>query len=106
MAGGLASRGPHPLDATAWYAVGLAIGGHLGSSTEPVIVGKQAFGEFYATQRFNHTDLRAILVNRIVLGNRVIDHERISGILDEPFDVAVVYEIANGLIQRTWTFAA
>ncbi len=73
---------------------------------EPVIVGKQAFGEFYATQRFNHTDLRAILVNRIVLGNRVIDHERISGILDEPFDVAVVYEIANGLIQRTWTFAA
>lgn len=39
VAGGLASRGPHPLDATAWYAVGLAIGGHLGSSTEPVIVG-------------------------------------------------------------------
>ncbi len=74
--------------------------------SEPVIVGKQAFGEFYATQRFNHADLHAILVNRMVLGSRVIDHERISGVQDKPFDVAVVYEVANGLIQRTWTFAA
>ncbi len=73
---------------------------------EPVIVGKIALGEFYATQRFNDAGLHAILVNRILLGNRVIDHERISGVQDMPFDVAVVYEVANGLIQRTWTFAA
>jgi hypothetical protein len=38
------------------------------------IVGKEAFGEFYATQRFNHVGLHAELVSRMVLGSKVIDH--------------------------------
>lgn len=75
-------------------------------AVEPILVGKIAFGNFYATQRFNRTGLYAEVVNRIVLENRVIDHERISGVSDRPFEVAIVYEVVNGQIQSTWTFAA
>jgi hypothetical protein len=73
---------------------------------EPAISGKAALGEFYATQRFNHARLHAELLGRMVLGSRIIDHERISGVRAQPFEVAVVYEVADGLIQRTWSFAA
>jgi Uncharacterized conserved protein len=75
-------------------------------AVEPTIVGKEAFGKFYATQRFNHAGLHAELVNRMVLGSKVIDHERISGVREQPFELAVVYEVINGLIQCTWSYAA
>ncbi|SPE35565.1 conserved hypothetical protein [Burkholderiales bacterium] len=74
-------------------------------NVEPVIVGKTAFGDFYAKNRFNRQGLHAELLNRMVLGNRVIDHERISGVRDQPFEVAIVYEVAGGLIQCTWFYA-
>ena len=72
----------------------------------PAIAGKPAFGAFYATQRFNRANLHAELVKRMVLGNKVIDHERITGARDQPFEVAVVYDVAGGLIQCTWSFEA
>ena len=75
-------------------------------AAEPAITGKQAFGQFYATQRFNHVGLYAELLNRMVLGRKVIDHERISGVRGQPFEVAVVYEVVNGLIQCMWSYAA
>ena len=46
----------------------------------PAIVGKKAFGDFYATQRFNHAKLHAELRGRMAFGSKVIDHERISGV--------------------------
>jgi hypothetical protein len=70
------------------------------------IVGKAALAEYYATQRFNLPGLHAELVNRMLLGNKVIDHERISGVRERPFDVAAVYEVANDLIRTAWFFAA
>lgn len=75
-------------------------------AVEPAIIGKEAFGKFYATQRFNHVGLRAEIVNRMILGNKVIDHERISGVRESPFEVVVVYEVINGLIHCTWFYAA
>ena len=75
-------------------------------AVEPVFVCKEAVGRFYAAQRFSHVGLHAALVNRIVLGNKVIDHERISGVREQPFEVAVVYEVSNGLIVCTWSYAA
>jgi hypothetical protein len=75
-------------------------------ASEPTLVGKPAFAEFYATQRFNKLGLHAELVNRMVLGNTVIDHERITGVREQPFEVAVVYQVANGLIQCTWSYMA
>ncbi len=73
-------------------------------STEPVLDGKQALREFYATQRFNKPDLHARLINRMALGNIVIDHELITGVSDEPMEMAAVYEVKNNLIQHIWFY--
>jgi len=75
-------------------------------SLEPALRGRAQFAEFYATQRFNREGLRAEILNRMVLGPRVIDHERIFGVRDAPFEVAVAYEEGGGLIVRMHTFAA
>ncbi len=74
-------------------------------STEPALSGKVQLSEFYSTQRFNLPGLRAEIVNRIVLGSKVIDHERIWGIRDHPIEVAAIYEVVEGLIARAWFFA-
>jgi hypothetical protein len=73
-------------------------------AAEPSITGKAALAEYYAANRFNLPRLHADLVHRIVLGNRVIDHERIHGVRDEPFEVAAIYEVADGKIQAAWFF--
>ena len=74
-------------------------------ATGPAIAGKAAFAAFYASQRFCLPGLRAEIVNRVVLGDKVIDHERIFGVRDAPLEVAVVYAVEGGLIRRVWTFA-
>ena len=73
-------------------------------ATEPVISGKAALGDYYAANRFNNPGLRAELLHRIVLGDRVIDHERIHGMRDQPFEVAAVYQVVNGKIEEAWFF--
>ncbi len=74
---------------------------------EPVIVGKAAMAEHYATKRFHLPGLHAALVKRMVVGNKVIDHERISGIGDAAVDAAVVFEVnPQGLICKVWFFGA
>ena len=75
-------------------------------ASAPAISGKAQFAEFYASQRFCLPGLRADIVNRMVLDNKVIDHERIFGVREQPLEVVVAYEIANGLIERVWAFAA
>ena len=41
------------------------------------------------------------VVHRIIIGNRIIDHEKVNReINDEPFDAIAIYEIENNLIQR------
>lgn len=45
----------------------------------------------------NHTTV----LHRIIIGDRVIDHERVQRSPDTaPFDALAIYEIRNGLIQR------
>jgi len=77
-------------------------------STEPIISGRVELARFYSTQRFtqrfNLPGLHAEIVNRIALGNKVIDHERILGIRDTPFEIAAVYEVVGALIERVWFF--
>jgi hypothetical protein len=74
-------------------------------SIEPSISGKVELASFYAAQRFNLTGLRAEIVNRIVLGNKVIDQERVWGVRDTPIEVVAVYEVTGELIERVWFFA-
>jgi hypothetical protein len=71
---------------------------------EPSISGKAALSAFYATQRFHLPALHAELVGRLVLGNKVFDHERIFGVQPEPFEIVVAYEIKDSLIAKMWSF--
>jgi hypothetical protein len=75
-------------------------------ATEPGIRGKEQLREFYAAQRFNRPLLRAEIVNRIVVGNKVVDHERVFGVQDAALEVIVAYDVVDGLIRRAWMFAA
>ncbi len=74
-------------------------------ASEPAVTGKAALGEFYATQRFNLPALHADLLGRIAMGNKVVDHEKIHGVRDAPFEAIAVYEVSAGLIARAWFFA-
>jgi hypothetical protein len=73
---------------------------------EPVMNGKAAMAAYYAEHRFKLPALHAELVNRMVLGNKVVDHERITGLRDQPFEAAVVFEVTGGLISKVWFFNA
>jgi hypothetical protein len=72
-------------------------------STEPAIVGMEKLREVYKA-RFSSTGLHADIVNRIVIGNKVIDHERVVGIEKNPVEAVAVYEVADDLIQVVWFF--
>jgi hypothetical protein len=74
-------------------------------SATPSISGKLQLAEFYSTQRFNLPGLRAEIVNRIVLGDKVIDHERVWGVRDRPIEVAAIYQVVGGLIEHVWFFS-
>ncbi len=73
---------------------------------QPAISGKAELARFYSQQRFHLPGLRADIVNRTVLGNKVIDHELIWGVREQAFEVAAVYDVRDGLIQAVWHFAA
>ncbi|GKV75385.1 steroid Delta-isomerase [Pectobacterium carotovorum subsp. carotovorum] len=70
----------------------------------PSMVGKEALREFYVNSRFNNPKLRAELVSRTVLGNKVFDHELIHGLAAEPIESVAVFEVDNGLINTAWFF--
>ena len=74
-------------------------------ATDPVLRGKQALADFYATNRFCHAGLRAEILHRMVMGNIVTDHERIHGLPIGPMEVILTYEVQGNLIRRAWSFA-
>ena len=73
-------------------------------ATEPVLIGKAALAEFYAANRFNLPKLRAEVINRMILGNKVVDHERITGLGEAVREAVAVYEVVNGSIRTVWFF--
>ena len=73
-------------------------------STEPALAGKAQLAKFYAENRFNLPRLHAEILSRMVLGNKVIDHERITGLQAEAIEAVAVYEVVDGVIQRVWFF--
>lgn len=72
-------------------------------SIEPAITNKAELKEFYGANRFMAPNLHAEVINRMELGNKVIDHERITGLPKSPFECVVIYEVQDGLIQRVWS---
>ena len=73
-------------------------------ATDPVLSGKAAFGEHYAKNRFNLPNLHARLVNRIVSGNIVVDHEEITGLPQPNLAAVAVYEVIDDRIRTVWFF--
>jgi hypothetical protein len=70
---------------------------------QPTTKGKQQLREVYR-QRFAAANLHAEILSRIVMGSKVIDHERIVGIRDVPIEALAVYEVRAGLIRTVWFF--
>jgi hypothetical protein len=68
---------------------------------EPAIVGQAKLREVY-TARFSAPNLHAEILSRMVLGNKVIDHERVRGIKETPIEAVAAYEVEDGLIARVW----
>ncbi|GKW22511.1 nuclear transport factor 2 family protein [Pectobacterium polonicum] len=73
-------------------------------SETPSMEGKEALREFYVNNRFNNPELRAELVSRTVLGNKVFDHELIHGLSVEPIESIAAFEIEQDLIKTAWFF--
>ena len=71
-------------------------------ATETGLVGKAALAAHYAQHRFNLPHLHAAIVGRLVMGNKVVDHERITGVREQPFDGMAVYEVVDGTIRTVW----
>ncbi len=74
-------------------------------SLEPVLSGRAAFAAHYAARRFHMASLHAEILQRIVLGNKVIDHERVSADGEATREVIAAYEIRGGFIARVWFLA-
>ena len=68
----------------------------------PFIVGRAALAAHYRDNRFSLPDLHARLVNRMVFGNKVIDHELVAGVPGAPLDVAAIYEVSEAGISKVW----
>ncbi len=68
-----------------------------------ILDGKPAFAAFYARERFSRSGLRAEIVDRIVMGNTIIDHELIHGLADEAVEMAVMFVIEHGLIATVFS---
>jgi hypothetical protein len=70
----------------------------------PVFSGIDALRRDYAEYFARVRELHCELVNRMVLGDRVLDHERVSGD-GEPFEAVAIYEVRDGLIRKVWFVA-
>ncbi|WP_299996354.1 nuclear transport factor 2 family protein [uncultured Cedecea sp.] len=70
----------------------------------PSITGKESLREFYVNNRFNNPKLKAELISRMVMGNKVFDHELIQGLSDQPLESVAVFEVTNGLISTAWFY--
>ena len=50
--------------------------------------------------------LKAELISRTVVGNKVFDHELIHGLGEQPLENMAVFEVREGLIQSAWFYSA
>jgi hypothetical protein len=69
--------------------------------------GTAALRERFAA-RFQEPNLHAVLLHRIVAGDIVIDHERVTRTFPEgpgTIELVMIYEVKAGRIARAWTMA-
>ena len=87
------------LDAyVACYAPDIIVAGLNGDITER---GRDALRARYAKAFATFPENKATLINRIAVGNTVIDHEDVSrGPGKEQFQIIAIYTVKNGTIAR------
>ena len=92
----------HDLDAfSATYADDIVV--YRFPSMKLVLQGRAALERFYREQRFNMPELKAEVVSRMCHGNKIIDHERITGLAEgETVRAVAIYEVRDVLIRRVW----
>lgn len=73
-------------------------------ATEPVLSGKPAFAAHYAKHRFALPGLHAELVDRLVCGSTVVDHERITGLQEDVVEAIAVYRVSGAHIRAVWFY--
>ncbi len=67
-----------------------------------MIKGKEQLKSSYQ-ERFEVLNVHADIQNRIVIGNKVIDNEHVTGLEKDTIKKAVaIYETENNLIKRVW----
>lgn len=69
-----------------------------------VVRGRDALRTHYAENVFTKAGVRAEVISRQVLGNKVVDHERTYGLADRPMEFIVAYEVENALIRVVWLY--
>jgi uncharacterized protein (TIGR02246 family) len=62
--------------------------------------GGDAIRQRYETLFASYPENRAVLVNRVVVGSVVIDHEDITRSPSERINAAAIYTVKDGLIAR------
>jgi len=67
-----------------------------------ILEGKEVLKEKYK-ERFEILKVHADIQNRIVIGNKVIDHEYVTELkADTVVKAAAIYEVEDGLIKNVW----
>jgi imidazolonepropionase-like amidohydrolase len=67
-----------------------------------IMKGKQEMRKSYAGYFKSTPDLHCEIVKRIVLGNTIIDHERVSGNGNPKRDAVAIYKTENGKITKVY----
>jgi hypothetical protein len=80
--------------------------GYRMPTESPSTQGKHALREFYVNHRFNNPELRAELISRVVIGDKVFDHELIYGLSPTPLESMAVFHVQNDLIATAWFYFA
>ena len=58
--------------------------------------------------RFQEPNLHAALLKRVVMGNIVVDHEKVTRTFPEgpgTLELMMIYDVQNGRIARAWSIA-
>jgi len=74
----------------------------FGFPATPLAIGKEEMRKRY-TLRFSDTILHCIIVKRIIMGNTVVDHERVRVTLPEGagvMEAIAIYEVHDGKIAK------
>ncbi len=71
------------------------------SEASPYATGADQLHNIYNDVFINSPQLHADIVNRMVMGNIVIDHEKVSGRKGiDSLEIIAVYEVQDGLIAK------